>query len=340
MGTRPCVTGSVVEDLPKFRSYPITQLISPIVLRWRLILGAIFIVAFMGLCWIDHSIQPRGLVLAPLAVILCGVATSETLSLVRAAGARIRGGAVYAGALLPVVVVGFMPLLTTMAHNGPAEPDPTGWATISPGIVVAPALLVGLLICMVAAIKDYDGTPQSARDLSASVFVVVYIGGSVALLAAMRLWKVETERDTGLLLLAVTILIVKSGDIGAYTIGRLFGRRKLAPRLSPGKTWEGAGGAIVFSCLAGLAALAMTARENVFSGKSVLFLAGWLGFCLALSITGMIGDLAESLLKRSASVKDSSAWMPGFGGVLDVLDSLLLAGPVSYACALLGWTGL
>jgi phosphatidate cytidylyltransferase len=133
------------------------------------------------------------------------------------------------------------------------------------------------------------------------------------------------------------IAIVKMGDIGAYTVGRLLGRHKLAPTLSPGKTIEGAAGAIAFGCFASWLVFrfllpAVTEQEASNS-------LNWIPYGIVVSIAGMIGDLAESLLKRDLGRKDSSAWLPGFGGVLDILDSLLLSAPVGYTCWLLGLVG-
>jgi phosphatidate cytidylyltransferase len=299
-------------------------------------LGVIFGAGLFGLCWMDHTTEPRGLILGPLAVVLTWFATREALDLMRRAGARPGGVAVRIAALLPVVLVVLTPLVPLLEGSVPESPNTPGVPALRPEAIFGPALLVGFLICSVSAIQRFDGTRQCAIDFAASVFVVVYIGGTIAALALLRLWNTSSPRDPGLILLVATIFIVKAGDIGAYTIGRQMGRRKLAPRLSPGKTWEGALGAVAFSCLAGMAVLTMTTSENVLTTDNVLAIAPWLGYSIALSVTGMIGDLAESLLKRSASVKDSSTWMPGFGGILDVIDSLLLAAPVSYVCALGG----
>ena len=139
------------------------------------------------------------------------------------------------------------------------------------------------------------------------------------------------------------IAIVKMSDIGQYTAGRLFGKHKLAPTVSPGKTWEGVVGGVVFALRRGLAdddvrcAGDATGRWDV-CGR--LRLGDWRLFAVALVAAGIVGDLAESLLKRDAGVKDSSTWMPGFGGVLDLLDSLLGAAPVAYLFWAMGWVGV
>jgi phosphatidate cytidylyltransferase len=118
------------------------------------------------------------------------------------------------------------------------------------------------------------------------------------------------------------------GDIGAYTVGRLIGRHKMSPAISPGKTIEGGLGALVFACAGAWASF----RWLLPPATPWVADWGWLVFGLLMGIGGMVGDLAESLLKRDAGVKDSSTWMPGFGGVLDLLDSLLLTAPLAWLC--------
>jgi len=158
--------------------------------------------------------------------------------------------------------------------------------------------------------------------ISYTVFTIVYVGLLPTFLAQIRLCY-------GLPLLIAFIAIVKMGDIGAFTVGKLFGRNKMAPTLSPGKTIEGAVGALLFSVGTSLLfffwilpALGMT--EFGYAGW-------WIAFGGVLCLLGMLGDLAESLMKRDAEIKDAGTLVPGFGGVLDILDSLLLAAPAAYA---------
>ena len=129
------------------------------------------------------------------------------------------------------------------------------------------------------------------------------------------------------------------GDTGAYTVGRLIGRHKMSPYISPGKTIEGAVGALAIATLASWAAfrwlVPISTDPSLVRGPWW----GWIVFGLAIGLVGMAGDLAESLLKRDVGQKDSSTWMPGFGGILDMLDSILLAAPVAYALFALGIVG-
>ena len=129
----------------------------------------------------------------------------------------------------------------------------------------------------------------------------------------------------GKIFLIYFVLVTKFSDTGAYAVGSLIGRHKMIPRISPGKTWEGFGGAIFLS----------TAASLVF----VHFLGGrmqgmnWLHALIlgiVLSITAVIGDLIESLFKREAGLKDSGKFFPGIGGILDLLDSLLFNAPIMY----------
>jgi len=131
----------------------------------------------------------------------------------------------------------------------------------------------------------------------------------------------QDERATAALILA--IFVPKCGDIGAYFTGRLLGRHPMAPTLSPKKTWEGAVGGVAAAVLAtiGMEYFVPVVRGGWASAAS-------LG--ATLGIVGILGDLAESLIKRDARQKDASQVVPGFGGVLDVVDSILFAAPVAY----------
>ena len=131
------------------------------------------------------------------------------------------------------------------------------------------------------------------------------------------------KRIAPLILLAAVILVTKSCDIGAYFTGMSIGRHKLIAWLSPGKTWEGLVGGMVVAALAG--AFLLRPLLSIEISLPYALLTGAL-----LGLAGQAGDLIASMLKRDAQVKDSGSALPGFGGVIDVIDSPLLAGPVAY----------
>ena len=121
------------------------------------------------------------------------------------------------------------------------------------------------------------------------------------------------------------ILVTKFSDLGAYVVGSLIGKHKMIPRISPGKTWEGFGGAVVISTLVSVV-FAHFAKEKLYG--MTLTHAIILG--VLLSATAVVGDLIESIFKREAKVKDSGTWFPGIGGILDLTDSLLFNAPLMY----------
>jgi phosphatidate cytidylyltransferase len=146
-----------------------------------------------------------------------------------------------------------------------------------------------------------------------------------------------------MLALVSLIAIVKMSDTGQYAIGRVLGRHKLAPLVSPGKTWEGVMGGALFAIVGAFLVFGWAAPYIMGTpNKSADFFADTgrvvrvAIYALLVAAAGILGDLAESLLKREAGIKDSSTWMPGFGGLLDLLDSLLVAAPVAYLLWALG----
>jgi phosphatidate cytidylyltransferase len=167
-------------------------------------------------------------------------------------------------------------------------------------------------------------------DAVTSVFTLFYTGFTLISLPALR------EEANGPSLVAFLLCVVWAGDIAALYIGRLWGRHKLAPKISPGKSWEGAVASVVGSVLvsAGLLGLAHTLSVQWDSARLSypldpdLGIWYWLGLAVLVNIAAQVGDLAESALKRSAGVKDSGSLLPGHGGVLDRIDALLLAAPV------------
>ena len=148
-------------------------------------------------------------------------------------------------------------------------------------------------------------------NLALTIFSFVYVGLFLSFVVLLRLFGTNVQ---GMLSLVSLIAVVKMGDTGAYTVGRLFGRHKMTPRLSPGKTWEGAAGAMLFVVIGSWAVFDLLGPRLSNRSTELLEPWRWIVYGLVVGVAGMIGDLAESLLKRDAGQKDSSTWMPGFGG--------------------------
>lgn len=161
-------------------------------------------------------------------------------------------------------------------------------------------------------------------DATSSVFCLVYIGFTLLSVPALR------EQPNGPSLVCFLLCAVWAGDAAALYVGRAWGRHKLAPKLSPNKSWEGAiaslaGSLLAAGALLGLASLAQMANSAKLSYPEAP--AYWLLMAVIVNVSAQVGDLVESALKRSAGVKDSGTLLPGHGGILDRIDALLLAAP-------------
>jgi len=163
-------------------------------------------------------------------------------------------------------------------------------------------------------------TQEAITHMAGTVLATLYLGGLGWFLMALRVKRSDNFTGTTMVILMI-LLVVKFTDIGAYFGGRALGRHKLIPWLSPGKTWEG----LFFGMMtAGLVGMACAPRvSNLTWAKGFIFGA-------IIGGVGQVGDLLESLMKRDAEVKDSGRLIPGFGGILDVIDSPLLAAPFAY----------
>lgn len=159
---------------------------------------------------------------------------------------------------------------------------------------------------------------MAGKDFAAYALGLLLIVAAWAAMAALH------ARGPWVLLGAMALAWV--ADIAAYFAGRAFGRHKLAPQISPGKTWEGVAGAVGGVLVYGLALAAATGR---LAAAALAELVVWALLLLALTAAGIVGDLFESLLKRQAGVKDSSNLLPGHGGILDRIDSLLAILPLA-----------
>lgn len=197
--------------------------------------------------------------------------------------------------------------------------------------------LIGLIFVAIGIaaflieIRRFHGPDRIVERIAQTVLVVFYLGVLPSFLMQLR-W-LDAGSITGFpsratLAIALTVFVPKCGDIAAYFTGKfltggILGRHHMTPILSPKKTWEGLGGGLL-ACV-GVAVGICSAAEILPGGMLVA-----VAFGLTVGIAGVFGDLAESLIKRDRQTKDASAAVPGFGGVLDVVDSLLFSAPVAY----------
>jgi phosphatidate cytidylyltransferase len=186
-------------------------------------------------------------------------------------------------------------------------------------------LFVILSLALLVYCTFFRPVEQMITDAAASILCLVYIGLTLIALPALH------DESSGPSLVAFLLCVVWAGDIAALYVGRAWGRHKLAPRLSPNKTWEGAVGSLAGSLISvgvllGLAQLLETWNSAILYFPGELWY--WLMLAALINIAAQTGDLVESALKRSAGVKDSGTLLPGHGGVLDRIDALLLAAPV------------
>lgn len=293
-------------------------------LRWRFLLGTLIVAALAGLCWLDMSAPVPGLYLMPVVVAISLLATRETLDLLACANMRPMAPLIQAVNVLTVIAI-----WTRYTDYFSSPFTQQGEFSDLYFLVFSDWGLVTGIVLVIFSISEMcrRQTPTGAMgNLAGGVFAFIYIGMMLSYAIAIRM-------IFGIGAVAAWIITVKMCDSGAYLFGRLFGRHKLAPRISPGKTIEGAVGGLAFACLGSWLAFHFIVP---LSGHIYSIIPSprwsWLFFGLLVGAAGMFGDLAESLLKRDAGRKDSSSWMPGFGGVLDVLDSLLLSAPVAWFC--------
>ena len=218
-----------------------------------------------------------------------------------------------------LAVLGCMAIFLGNMHRG------TGNALIWLITVWTGVWLFGAAWLLRAGIPAWQRIPRLLR------LIMGLVSLWMAWLAAVYLY----ERQGAWYLLSV-MAVVWMADMAAYFVGRTLGRHKLAPRISPGKTWEGATGGMVGVLLLVFCMVpALQGVENIY-GATVQH-AGWiglLGLAVAMTVLGVMGDLVESLMKRSMNMKDSSNLLPGHGGVLDRVDSLLPVLPLALAATL------
>ena len=306
-------------------------------LRWRLISAFLIISVLVGFITLDYQSAglPAGFWMFPLLLVVAFMASGEALALLKSGGMAPVPWAVH-GSTLMVIVGSGLPILYELGGSSYPPDCPfgqLGWSTITLGSA--------LIVLFVSEMLRYEKPGQVIMHVGSGLLVVVYVGGLLSFLVALRRFYPADAR-WGMIALVSMVAVVKISDSGAYFVGRACGRRKLAPLLSPKKTVAGAVGGLVSGSLAA-AVYFRWIVPAVFGMKTTapapVDWACWMFYGLVLTLAGMVGDLAESLWKRDAELKDSSQWLPGLGGVLDIMDSLLFASVPAYICWALGLIG-
>ncbi len=204
------------------------------------------------------------------------------------------------------------------AACGYGAPDPLGYGAGVLLLLIADRdawLVLTAAALVVLGLAMRGDLPRSLPGAAFQVMGILYVFGS---------WRCARElRNRNAHWLLYALLVNWAGDIGAYYVGRAFGKHKLAERVSPQKTWEGAVGSLAASCL-----IAGAYLVRFVHGVTV---PQAIGLTLVVNAAGQLGDLAESALKRGAGVKDSGVLLPGHGGMLDRVDSTLFSLPALYA---------
>jgi phosphatidate cytidylyltransferase len=277
-------------------------------MRTRILLGTLLVLGLALLFWLDR--HAGGLLVCLGGMALTGAALHELFAMARAADLRpFRGTGIAFG----VVLVPYYLYCEDLENLLGTEP--------LVAFVIAP-LLALILAVMARAVSRPEGLTSQFKNIAVTVFGVLYVALPMAFLVRTRFLAAEE----GWLLLILVLATAKTSDSAAYFTGKLYGRHKLAPRVSPNKTIEGAAGGLVGSVLVAVA-IVYGCDIQVLTRVG---LYGTIAFGLLVGVGSQAGDLTESLLKRSAGIKDSGRVLPAFGGVLDLVDSFLVAAPVAY----------
>jgi phosphatidate cytidylyltransferase len=296
-------------------------------LRTRLWMGAILIVVVIGILIADSYLPPW---YPFLLLILLAVEVALCLELIGLLGRARRLPAWFCCAsVLALLVSNWPPFI--LAHQWQFKTDPWHW--------VLGTFVIVILSAFVVEMATFRVPGESVTRVAITVWIAAYLGLLPCFLVQLR-WPpvspteepIQAYRGTVAVLLAV--FVPKVGDIGAYMTGRFLGRTKMTPVLSPKKTWEGFAGGLAAAVLTAVILYqfepTLRARPVAALGLDVPVWIAAVGFGVTVWIAAVLGDLAESLVKRDCGKKDASQSVPGFGGLLDVVDSVVFSAPVAY----------
>jgi phosphatidate cytidylyltransferase len=311
-------------------------------LKYRLVFGPLMIAGLIGMLILDHRIDqidiegsfvqslflgrkylPAGLLMLCLFLVLVMVGVRELQRMFQAKGIAIDALVLRLSGLLGCTLIYLIPYTLDSQLT----------------LAIYATVIAGLFVLTVVRYAWQRRTDGALVAVSVTMFTFIYLGLLPGFYLAIRRWHSAA-------VIAGVILIIKACDIGAYFTGRAIGRHKLIPWLSPGKTWEGLIVGVLFS---GLVAVVVVQLGHEVTGRWVPDEQGrhfvshayplWYAACAGLlfGLVGQVGDLIASLFKRDAGIKDSGRAIPGFGGLIDVIDSPILAAPLAYWLLELGF---
>ncbi len=287
----------------------------------RIVVGATLIAVVAAVLWVDWLLQKAGwpapgwvsrpLVALPLAVLTVVLIAAGYLELARLTAAADMPISRTTG-MICAMVIGTLPFWRQAVEVGRDYGE------------AATQLILGVVVMLLFAdqLVRYR-TKGAIRHIAGSLLAVCYLGVCGAVVLGIRM-------HIGIRGFILFLAVVKATDIGAYFVGTFFGRHKLVPWLSEGKTWEGLVGGLVLAAACSVAIGARFQHPVGPLGAGTMYWWDAILFAVLLGLFGQAADLCESTLKRDAGLKDSGRGVPTFGGVLDVIDSPLLAAPVGY----------
>ena len=278
-------------------------------IRTRLLVGSILALAVLGVLIGDGYLAPGWFPFLFASLMAMGVLAGRELLRLLPPAQRPSEMLVLSGILLCLAANWYPKFRVEFGL-----PSASAWGMLV--VIFAAVLIAAFLVEM----RRYNGEPGRALPrIGSTVLAVAYLGLLPSFFAQIRFLPGHSA-----ILLALVIFVPKGNDIAAFFTGTFLGRDRMTPLLSPKKTWQGFAGGMVGGTLVAL---------GVWLWQPAVFPDGVvesIGFGLAVGLAGVFGDLAESLIKRDCAIKDSSHAIPGFGGLLDVVDSVLFAAPVGY----------
>ena len=300
-------------------------------LRHRLLYGALMIAAVAAIAGLDGRWAPHFPILFAVVTLLTWRAADELTTMFSEHVLRLRARRL---AIWGSVAIVWANWLSTFAGADAAEHLNLGMPSMKPAL----AVFVGATMwAFVLTAWRYRQPGDAVLGISGYLIVFFYIGLLASFFVQLR-WLGEGRGTLGAPALLLAAFTPKMCDTGAYFTGRLLGRNPLWPALSPKKSIEGAVGGLLLS----MATAYLLGARPVPGLSERPLLQPWaaIAYGLAVGAAGMLGDLMESLLKRDCERKDSANAIPGFGGLLDIIDSVLFSAPVSYLLlvALRHWT--